>query len=72
MVLFAFSKKELFGTLPLLFNKPQGFITKLLKKTVQRQSLAKSSQPVIAEIMCCGFIGTCTLFIEFSIHFKRD
>jgi len=34
MVLFGFSKQELFDTLPLLLNKPMGFITKLLKKTV--------------------------------------
>jgi len=27
MVLFGFSKKKLFGTLPPLLNKPMGFIT---------------------------------------------
>jgi len=32
MVLFGFTKNELFGTLPLLFNKAMGFITKLLEK----------------------------------------
>jgi len=32
MVLFDFSKKRLFGTLPPLLNKPMGFITKLLEK----------------------------------------
>jgi len=32
MVLFGFSKKKLFGTFPLLLNKPMGFITKLLEK----------------------------------------
>jgi len=31
MVLFGFSKKKLFGTLPPLLNKPLGFITKLLE-----------------------------------------
>jgi len=32
MVLFVFSKKKLFGTLPALLNKPMGFITKHLEK----------------------------------------
>jgi len=32
MVLFGFSKKKLFGTLPPLLNRPMGFITKLLEK----------------------------------------
>jgi len=32
MVSFNFSKKKLFGTLPLLLNKTMGFITKLLEK----------------------------------------
>ena len=32
IVLFGFSKKKLFGTLPPLFNKPMGFITKFLEK----------------------------------------
>jgi len=32
MVLFGFSKKKLFGTLPSLLNEPMGFITKLLEK----------------------------------------
>jgi len=32
MVLFGFSKKEIFGTLPPLLIKPMGFITKLLEK----------------------------------------
>jgi len=32
MVLFGFSKKKLYGTLPPLLNKPMGFITKLLEK----------------------------------------
>jgi len=32
IVLFGFSKKKLFGTLPPLLNKPMGFITKLLEK----------------------------------------
>jgi len=36
MVSFGFSKKELFGTLPPLLNKPMGFITKVLEKTIQR------------------------------------
>jgi len=29
------------------------------------------SQRLIAEIMRCGFIGTYSFFIEFSINFKR-
>jgi len=33
MVLFGFSKKKLFGTLPRLLNKPLGFITKLLENS---------------------------------------
>jgi len=37
----ASQKKKLFGTLEPLLNKPLGFITKLLEKTVRRQSLAK-------------------------------
>jgi len=41
-----------------------------LEKTVQRQSLAKYSQPLVAEITRWGFFGTCTFFIEFSIYFK--
>jgi len=32
MVSFGFSINKLFGTLPPLFNKPMGFITKLLEK----------------------------------------
>jgi len=36
MVLFGFSKKKLFGTLPPVLNKPTGFITKTTGKTVQR------------------------------------
>jgi len=32
MVSFGFSKKKFFDTLPPLFNKPKGFITKLLEK----------------------------------------
>jgi len=36
IVLFGFSKKKLFGTLLPLLNKPMGFVTKLLEKTVQR------------------------------------
>jgi len=32
MVLFGFTKKKLFGTLPPLLNKAMGFITKLLVK----------------------------------------
>jgi len=32
MVSFGFSKKKFFGTLPPHFNKPRGFITKLLEK----------------------------------------
>ena len=32
MVLFGFSKKKLFGTLPPLLNKPMGFMTRLLEK----------------------------------------
>jgi len=32
MVLFGFSKKKLFDTLPPLLNKPMGFLTKLLEK----------------------------------------
>jgi len=32
MVLFGFSKKKPFGTLPPLLNKPTGFITKLLEE----------------------------------------
>jgi len=32
IVIFGFSKKKLFGTLPPLLNKPLGFITKLLEK----------------------------------------
>jgi len=32
MVSFGFSKEKLFGTLPPLFNKLMGFITKLLEK----------------------------------------
>jgi len=32
MVLFGFSKKKLFATLPPLLNKPMGFITKHLEK----------------------------------------
>jgi len=35
MVLFGFSKKKLFGTLPLLLNKPMGFITKLLEESLK-------------------------------------
>jgi len=36
MLFIGFSKKKLFGTLPPLLNKPLGFKTKLLEKTVQR------------------------------------
>jgi len=32
MILFGFSIKKLFATLPPLLNKPTGFITKLLEK----------------------------------------
>jgi len=32
LVSFGFSEKKFFGTLPPLFNKPIGFITKLLEK----------------------------------------
>jgi len=32
MVLFGFSKKKLFGTLPPLLNKPMGFVEKRLEK----------------------------------------
>jgi len=71
MVSFGFSKKKLLGTLPPLLNKPMGFITKLLEKTFQRQSLAKYSQPGAAEITRCGFTGACTFLIELSINFKR-
>jgi len=31
-------------------------------------SLAKYSQPLVAEITRCGVIGACTFFIEFSIN----
>jgi len=31
-VLFGFSKKKLFGTLPPLSHKPTGFLTKLLER----------------------------------------
>jgi len=70
MVLFGFSKKKVFGTLPYLLNKPMGFITKLLENS-SKVSLANYSQPVVAEITRCGFIGTCIFFIEFSINFNR-
>jgi len=32
MISFGFSKKKLFGTLPLLLNKPLGFIAKRLEE----------------------------------------
>jgi len=32
MVLFGFSKQKLFSTLPPIWNKPMGFVTKLLEK----------------------------------------
>jgi len=42
MVLFGFSKKKLFGTLPPLLNKPKGFITKLLEKQFKNSSQQSS------------------------------
>ena len=39
MALFGFAKKKLFGTLPPLFNKPMGFITKLLEKQFKESPL---------------------------------
>jgi len=39
MVSFGFSKKKLFGILPLLLNKPMGFITKLLEKQFKSSPL---------------------------------
>jgi len=48
-----------------------GFITKVLEKSSSKRVLSKHSQPLLAEITRCGFFGTCTLFIDFSINFKR-
>jgi len=64
IVSFGFSKKEPFGTLPPLLNKPMGFMTKPLEKTVHRQCLAKYSQTLVAKILRFGFIGTYTFFLN--------
>jgi len=72
VVLFGFSEKKLFRTLPTLLNKPMGFITKRLEKQFKDSPLQSSlPQPFVAEITRCGFTGACTFFIEFNINFKR-
>jgi len=73
VVSFGFSKKKLCGTLSPLLNKPMDFITNSWKNS-SKIVLCKIaySQPLVAEIMRCGFIGACTFFIEFRINFKRS
>jgi len=61
MVLFGFTKKKLFGTLPSLLNKAMGFITKLLEN---------SSKIVLSEV---GLLSTsrcrdCALRVHWYMH----
>jgi len=50
MVLFCFSKKKLFGTLPPLLNNPMGFITKLVEKQFKDSPQQSTPNPSLQRL----------------------